>query len=106
MGLTTGVELELQEGTMYVNVLGTGPDDEDMGLLIGRHGQTLEALQWLTRVVVGHRPGVRWASGGWSSGRGPETPDGSGPKGRVSRETPSPRRPGWHGRPGCDPRGE
>ena len=59
MGLTTGVEPELQEGTMYVNVLGTGPDDEDMGLLIGRHGQTLEALQELTRVVVGHRTGLR-----------------------------------------------
>jgi len=59
MGLTTGVEPELQEGTMYVNVVGTGPDDEDMGLLIGRHGQTLEALQELTRVVVGHRTGLR-----------------------------------------------
>lgn len=59
MGLTTDVEPELQEGTMYVNVLGSGPDDEDMGLLIGRHGQTLEALQELTRVVVAHRTGIR-----------------------------------------------
>jgi spoIIIJ-associated protein len=44
---------------MYVDVLGDGPDDEDMGLLIGRHGQTLDALQELTRVVVGQRTGMR-----------------------------------------------
>lgn len=59
MGLTAGVEPNLQGGTMYLDILGTGPDDEDMGLLIGRHGQTLEAIQELTRVVVGHRLGVR-----------------------------------------------
>jgi spoIIIJ-associated protein len=44
---------------MYVDVLGEGPDDDDMGLLIGRHGQTLEALQEITRVVVGQRTGMR-----------------------------------------------
>jgi spoIIIJ-associated protein len=59
MGLTAGVDQEMDDGTMYLNVLGTGPDDEDMGLLIGRHGQTLEAIQELTRVVVGHRTGMR-----------------------------------------------
>jgi spoIIIJ-associated protein len=59
MGLTAGVEPALQGGTMYLDIVGTGPDDEDMGLLIGRHGQTLEALQELTRVVVGHRTGMR-----------------------------------------------
>ncbi len=59
MGLTADVEPALQGGTMYLDILGTGPDDEDMGLLIGRHGQTLEALQELTRVVVGHRTGMR-----------------------------------------------
>jgi spoIIIJ-associated protein len=58
---------------MYLNVVGReseseSPDDEeedeeedeeDMGLLIGRHGQTLEAVQELTRVVVSHRTGLR-----------------------------------------------
>jgi spoIIIJ-associated protein len=59
MGITAGVEPNLQAGTMYLDILGTGPEDEDIGLLIGRHGQTLEALQELTRVVVSHRLGVR-----------------------------------------------
>lgn len=59
MGLTVGVELNFEAGTMYVDILGTDPDDEDMGLLIGRHGQTLEALQELTRTAVIHRTGLR-----------------------------------------------
>jgi spoIIIJ-associated protein len=39
-----------------------GDEDEgedDMGLLIGRHGQTLEALQDLARTVVSSRTGSR-----------------------------------------------
>ena len=59
MGITVGVEPNLDEGTMYVDVLGSGPDDEDMGVLIGRHGQTLEALQEITRLVVSQRLGTR-----------------------------------------------
>lgn len=59
MGLTAGVELNFEDDTMYVDILGTDPDDEDMGLLIGRHGQTLEALQELTRTAVIHRTGLR-----------------------------------------------
>lgn len=59
MGLTAGIELNFEDGTMYVDILGTDPDDEDMGLLIGRHGQTLEALQELTRIAVIHRTGLR-----------------------------------------------
>jgi spoIIIJ-associated protein len=59
MGLDAEVEPVLEGGMMYVDVLGQGPDDEDMGLLIGRHGQTLEALQELARVVVGQRTGMR-----------------------------------------------
>ena len=60
MGLDAEVEPVFEGGTMYVDVLGQGPDDdEDMGLLIGRHGQTLDALQELTRVVVGQRTGMR-----------------------------------------------
>jgi spoIIIJ-associated protein len=59
MGLVADVEPAFEDGTMYVDVLGQGPDDEDMGLLIGRHGQTLDAVQELTRVVVGQRTGMR-----------------------------------------------
>lgn len=59
MGITAEVASGLEDGTMYVDILGAGPDDEDMGLLIGRRGQTLEAIQELTRVVVGRRLGTR-----------------------------------------------
>ncbi|MDH4111740.1 MAG: KH domain-containing protein [Actinomycetota bacterium] len=40
-------------GHMYVDIV-DGPED-DMSLLIGRHGQTLEAIQELTRMAVGRR---------------------------------------------------
>lgn len=59
MGIAATVEPVTESGTMYVDVIGTDPDDEDMGLLIGRHGQTLEALQELTRAVIGQRLEVR-----------------------------------------------
>jgi spoIIIJ-associated protein len=59
MGLRAGVDLEIKDGTMYAEIAGEGPDDEDMGLLIGRHGLTLEALQELTRLVVGRRTDSR-----------------------------------------------
>ena len=52
MGIEATVEPNLEDGTMYVDILGSGPEDDDMALLIGRHGQTLEALQELTRHVV------------------------------------------------------
>ena len=79
MGLVADVEQGVDDGTMYLNVVGresggddggdedggdedggdNGGDEEDMGLLIGRHGQTLDAVQELTRVVVSHRTGLR-----------------------------------------------
>jgi spoIIIJ-associated protein len=59
MGLTASVEPNLEDGTMYVDILGEGPDDDDMALLIGRHGQTLDGLQELTRHVVMRRTGMR-----------------------------------------------
>jgi spoIIIJ-associated protein len=40
-------------GRMYVDILDGDPDD--MSLLIGRHGQTLDAIQELSRQVVGRR---------------------------------------------------
>jgi len=65
LGIDADVETVFREGTMYVEILPpedapADPDDEDdMGLLIGRHGQTLEALQDLTRTVVSNRTGSR-----------------------------------------------
>ena len=59
MGIQANVEPNLEDGTMYVDVIGPDPDDEDMGLLIGRHGLTLEAVQELTRVVVAQKTGQR-----------------------------------------------
>jgi spoIIIJ-associated protein len=66
MGLAAEVEPEVDEGTMYLNIVGGGSGDgdgedenEDMGLLIGRHGQTLDAVQEIMRVVVSHRTGLR-----------------------------------------------
>ena len=59
MGIQASVEPNLEDGTMYVDVMGPDPDDEDMGLLIGRHGLTLEAVQELTRGVVARRTGQR-----------------------------------------------
>ena len=50
LGLPADAEPNLVEGTMYVDVWGEG--GEGMGLLIGRHGQTLEALQELVRGSV------------------------------------------------------
>jgi spoIIIJ-associated protein len=59
MGIEATVEPNFEDGTMYVDILGTGPDDDDMALLIGRHGQTLEGLQELTRHVVARRTEMR-----------------------------------------------
>jgi spoIIIJ-associated protein len=58
MGVDASVDPNLVDGVMYVDVAGAEADDEDMGLLIGRHGQTLEALQELTRVAIGQRTGL------------------------------------------------
>ena len=38
---------------MYVDII--GDDEDDMALLIGHHGQTLEAIQELTRLAVARR---------------------------------------------------
>jgi spoIIIJ-associated protein len=54
MGVAADVEYEVVDGVMYVDILGA-QDDEGMGILIGRHGQTLEALQDLVRAAVQRR---------------------------------------------------
>lgn len=53
MNVDAIAEPNAHEGHMYVDIL-DGPDD-DMALLIGRDGQTLDAIQELTRMVVGRR---------------------------------------------------
>ena len=50
MDVDADVEHEMVDGTMYVDILAGG--DEGVGLLIGRHGQTLDALQELMRSAV------------------------------------------------------
>ena len=57
MGIEATAEPTLEDGTMYVDV--EGEDEGDAAILIGRHGQTLESLQDLTRLVVTKRTGER-----------------------------------------------
>lgn len=58
--LELDVETEpfLSDGVMYLDVWGS-KSDESMGLLIGKRGATLDALQELTRAVVQSRTGER-----------------------------------------------
>jgi spoIIIJ-associated protein len=53
MGIDAVAEPNLHHEHMYVDVV--GDDEDDMALLIGRHGQTLDAIQELTRMVVSRR---------------------------------------------------
>jgi spoIIIJ-associated protein len=50
MGLEADVSTELVEGSAHVNVTG-----EDLGVLIGRRGQTLDSLQEIARTAVQRR---------------------------------------------------
>ena len=54
MGIDADIDHALVEGTMYVDILG-GESAEDMGILIGKHGQTLDALQDVVRAAVQRR---------------------------------------------------
>ena len=53
MGIDAIAEPTTHRGHVYVDIV-DGPED-DMGLLIGRHGQTLDAIQELARTAVGRR---------------------------------------------------
>jgi len=44
---TVKVSFELEEGAVSINIEG-----EDMGILIGKRGQTLDSLQYLTSLVI------------------------------------------------------
>lgn len=53
MDIDAIAEPNLHGGHMYVDIV-DGPE-EDLALLIGRNGQTLEAIQELTRMAVANR---------------------------------------------------
>jgi spoIIIJ-associated protein len=52
MGISADLDHHIVDGVMYVDILG---GEEGMGLLIGRHGQTLDALQDIVRSAVQRR---------------------------------------------------
>jgi spoIIIJ-associated protein len=54
MGIPADLDHHVVEGVMYVDILG-GQEDDSVGLLIGRHGHTLEAIQELVRSAVQRR---------------------------------------------------
>lgn len=55
-GITDSAQVEgrEEEGTIYLNIKGDGS-----GLLIGRHGQTLDALQYIVGRIVGKQLGEK-----------------------------------------------
>lgn len=55
MGLDSSVEAETQtqegeEASVILNIKG-----DDLGILIGRRGQTMSAIQYIIRLIVGHQ---------------------------------------------------
>jgi spoIIIJ-associated protein len=54
MEIDADVEPHFVDGQMYVEIWGADGDDE-MGILIGRHGSVIDGLQELVRVIVGQR---------------------------------------------------
>jgi spoIIIJ-associated protein len=58
MDVRAEVEPAYEDGTMYVDVWASD-DEENVALLIGRHGQALDALQEIVRGVVHHRTDER-----------------------------------------------
>lgn len=53
MDIDAIAEPQVHDDHMYVDIV--DGSDEDMSLLIGRHGQTLEAIQEVARLAVGRR---------------------------------------------------
>ena len=53
MGLSVELELKVKERRMYVDFVG-----ENLGILIGKRGQTIDSLQYLTNLVLNGR-GIR-----------------------------------------------
>ena len=58
MDLDADVEINDDDGFLYVELWGV-EGSESMGLLIGRHGRTLDAIQEIVRASVQRRTGAR-----------------------------------------------
>jgi spoIIIJ-associated protein len=54
MGINPDIEIVVEEDTFFTNVEGEG-----LGLLIGKRGQTLEAVQYITNIVANRHSGKR-----------------------------------------------
>ena len=54
MGVDADLDHDVVDGTMYVDIL-AAEGAEDVGILIGKHGHTLDALQELVRAAVQRR---------------------------------------------------
>jgi spoIIIJ-associated protein len=59
MGFPAPVRREDREGETYLQI------DSGEGILIGRQGKTLEALEWVIRVIVGGETAIRVDCGGY-----------------------------------------
>lgn len=54
LGITAGIEIREDDDIVYMNVTGA-----DLGILIGRKGQTLDSVQYLVNIVANRQGGVR-----------------------------------------------
>ena len=54
-GVEAKVEIKVEDETVLVNILG-----DDLGILIGFHGETLKALQILLGVMINRKVGGEW----------------------------------------------
>lgn len=54
IGVPAPIEGRVEGGTIYLNIKGDGS-----GLLIGRHGQTLDAIQYIVGRIVGKQQGTK-----------------------------------------------
>jgi spoIIIJ-associated protein len=59
MRLDAEVEINSSDGIMYVEIWGPEDAEDGMGILIGRHGRTLDAIQDVVRATVQRRTGSR-----------------------------------------------
>jgi spoIIIJ-associated protein len=59
MGIEVDVEISGAHGATYVDIWGVEEADEDVGLLIGKGGHTLDALQELVRSHIQRETGER-----------------------------------------------
>lgn len=54
LGITAGIEIREDDDIVHMNVTGT-----DLGILIGRKGQTLDSIQYLVNIVANRQGHVR-----------------------------------------------